>query len=55
MTVLFPERDFDNRETAEYVLDDLVAPEEIDISGDMMLILHMLGKTLAEVAQTARI
>jgi len=32
MTVLFPERDFDNRETVEFALDELVAPEGMFIA-----------------------
>ncbi len=32
MTVLFPERDFDNRETAAFALSEIAAPEGILVS-----------------------
>lgn len=49
MTVLFPERDFDNRESAVYALTELVAPDEMIIArydADTTYV----GKTLKEIA-----
>lgn len=49
MTVLFPERDFDSRESAVYALTELVAPGEMIIArydADTTYV----GKTLQEVA-----
>lgn len=49
MTVLFPERDFDNRETAEFALRELAPPEGILIAAfgpDSSYV----GKTVAQIA-----
>lgn len=50
MTVLFPERDFDNRASAVYALTELVAPSEM-ILGQYDADTTYVGKTLAEVAR----
>lgn len=50
MTVLFPERDFDNRESAVYALTELVAPGEMIIA-QYDADTSYLGKTLEEVAR----
>ncbi len=50
LSVLFPERDFENRASVEFVLRELAAPEDILIAGfgpDESYV----GKTVAEIAQ----
>ncbi len=50
MTVLFPQRDFDNRESAAFALDELAPPEGLLIARfdpDSSYV----GKTVAEIAQ----
>jgi N-acyl-D-amino-acid deacylase len=49
MTVLFPERNFDDPEAARYALTELVAPEEMIIGG-FEAAPEYAGRTLAEVA-----
>ncbi len=49
MTVLFPERDFNDREAARYALDELVAPEGMLI-GRYGPDSALEGKTLAEIS-----
>ncbi len=49
MTVLFPERDFDNRAAARYALEQLVAPEGMLI-GRFGPDPTLEGKTLAEIS-----
>ncbi len=50
LTVLFPERDFDNRETAELVLREIAAPEGLLLARfDPQP--SYVGKTVAEVAR----
>lgn len=49
MTVLFPERDFEDREEFEYVLTELVVPEEL-IIGRFDPQPEYAGLTLAEIA-----
>ena len=49
MRILFSKRDFDNRESAEYALRELVRPEGLTLSHygpDPSLV----GKTIAEIA-----
>ena len=50
MTVLFPERDFDNRETAAFALRELTSPEGMLIA-QFAPDTSYVGKTLAEVAE----
>lgn len=50
MTVLFPERDFDNRETAAYVLQEVVPPEGVLIA-EYEPDPSYVGKTLADIAK----
>lgn len=49
MTVLFPERDWDNREAVTFVLDEIVPPEGVRIAR-YQLDPELEGKTLSEVA-----
>ncbi|MDE2805547.1 MAG: D-aminoacylase [Gemmatimonadota bacterium] len=49
MTVLFPERDFTDREAARYALEELVAPEGMLI-GRFEADTTLEGKTLAQIA-----
>ena len=49
MTVLFPERDFTDREAARYALEELVAPEGMLI-GRFEADTALEGKTLAQIA-----
>ncbi|NIJ38468.1 N-acyl-D-amino-acid deacylase [Sphingopyxis panaciterrae] len=49
LTVLWPERDFDNRATAEFVLKHLAPPEGLLISADDGDASHV-GKTVAQIA-----
>jgi len=52
MTVLFPDRDFTNREEAEFILRELVPPEGLlIISSDSP---DHAGKTLAQIAASRR-
>ena len=50
MTVLFPERDFADREAARYALEELVAPEGMLI-GRFEADTTLEGKTLAQIAE----
>ena len=50
MTVLFPERDFTDREAARYALEELVAPEGMLI-GRFEADTVLEGKTLAQIAE----
>lgn len=50
MTVLFPERNFTDREAARYALEELVAPEGM-IIGRFEADTTLEGKTLAEIAE----
>ena len=50
MTVLFPERDFNDREAARYALEELVAPEGMLI-GRFEADTTLEGRTLAEIAE----
>lgn len=50
LTVLWPERDFDNRATAEFVLKHLAPPEGLLISSDSGDASHV-GKTVAQIAK----
>ena len=49
LTVLFPERDFDNRETAEMILAEIAPPEGLLI-GRYKPVPAYAGKTVAEIA-----
>lgn len=49
LTVLWPERDFDNRATAEFVLGHLAPPDGLLISADSGDASHV-GKTVAQIA-----
>ncbi len=50
MTVLFPKRDFKDRREAEFVLDQLVAPEGLLITGFEQRP-EYVGKTIADIAK----
>ncbi len=50
LTVLFPERDFANRATAEFVLREVAAPEGLLLSG-FAPDTSYVGKTVAEIAR----
>ncbi len=50
MTVLFPERDFTDREAARYALEELVAPDGMLI-GRFEADTTLEGKTLAQIAE----
>ncbi len=49
MTVLFPDRDFKNRKTAEFALNEITTPEGV-LLGDYSPDTTYIGKTLAEIA-----
>lgn len=49
MRILFPKRDFDNRESAEYALRELVRPEGLTLS-HYPSEPNLVGKTIAEIA-----
>lgn len=49
MTVLFPDRDFNNRAEAEFVLKEIVAPEDLLIVGFREKP-EYVGKTVAQIA-----
>jgi len=52
LTVLWPERDFQNRATTEFILTHLAPPEGILVSSDDGDPTHV-GKTIAQIAQEA--
>ena len=49
MQVLYPERNFDSREETDFILEQLVAPEDL-LVGDYEAEPELAGKTLAEIA-----
>jgi N-acyl-D-amino-acid deacylase len=50
LTVLFPERDFENRKTAEFVLREISTPEDL-LLGTFAPEPSYAGKTVAEIAR----
>ncbi len=50
LTVLFPERDFENRQTAEFVLREISTPDDL-LLGRFAPEPSYAGKTLAEIAR----